>query len=1633
MPAQGHPNPPGRSALRHKATDTELMLGPVHLLRRECRLIDRLAQAKVWICALGFVAVQPALPAQNLLANGGFEEGACDWTLAGAATLDRAVARSGAASLRVCSGGARQDIVGLPPGAQFTCTVALKVQNVQPTAAAGYAYIAVYQLDEFDDIITARDFVQRTGTTEWQTHHYTFTVAEGCRTVSVRCGLFQATGTAWFDDFALVAGAEPVEFSQLAAAEAEALVRLGLPTNAAGRVAIFKDDIPPDGAPSDPDHLASVLRAAGFGVAFLDSAQLADRHLLNRAAFDVLILPYGASFPVQAAENFRRFLRAGGKFLSTGGYAFDNLLERTPQGWRSPAPPASSPPAAAVWRCDIPAAELRGKGELTFSGWLKTARVTGPGMAFFAVYQIAADGNLPEWRDLCKVTGTQDWQEHRYSFNVHPRAATVSLRAGLYRCSGVAAFDDIRLTDASGQALFSADFEDEFNPDQPGPKRWVRSDRALCEVQSRTRHSGQRALKARLDLSPTRPERLNTRHGRPEDGLEVEPSQLGVFQPDYPLERVAFAAAAPDQCVLDAATRLEGALAGFAACGVVGFDHARWVPLLNAYDCYGRLRGAAGALLRHYAGPYAGSSWSFFGVTNCDLFAPTNLTMATALSRIVGALVEDVYWAALVPEPACVRQGEPVKLLATLCNGGRKPRTLGLRVEIFAGVPHQTPPLTPALSAPNEEGVAGGMAHEPNAHGSKLAHSQRAEQRRGSIAPSLRPGAAEWSPSPLNGERAGVRGEPKPVATLTQSLTLLPGQTNLVTAEWAPSRFTTDFYCVLGHLEDGPRELDRIESGFVVWDPKVIAAGPKLSYRDNYLRFGKRPLFLFGTDDWSYVFNTARETPLQWMRDMRLRRDLGVLIYENLQLGQYFEHLPVNRLDAAARGERLSRKIDGVVQLAQRYGQVYFPCLLCGYNVAVSDTELAQQREFCRAYAQRYAHVPGLIYYLNGDLRCRLSDAVTPQWNQFLRERYGDTARLRVAWGQHAPAQELGSIPAEDFHDWGHAWDNIKVYDQNLFRAWLIRRWTSALIDGIRQHDRSHPTTCEFYQLPHEGVDIPAAIGELDLSNFGYFDRPGADLARLPAISKFNDQRTRGKSFGPGEYGVKTHPAWGDGQDYGYHITRTRAQAIELFLAVAHYTLGLGGSRIHNWCWKDDAHRVFPWGMIWPCDGVPKDTAYVHRNQSLLFRHFAPVYRPPAVYVLTADMHRMGGGKWEVIEGILQGFNLALATHVENLGTLNDCALEIPRTAKVIFYPLPFCVPDPAYGRLLDWVRHGGVLYLSGDCSYDELRRRTLTHRLEELCGVRFIGQNYPNIAVAKTNAADQPCIRVEPVGAEVRTRAADGTPLVLEHRLGKGRVIFCTDPIELHSLPQRRERELALYRSVLAAAGVRALGLEPDDPRLHLFRVPLRDGGAVWVLFNTDATQPTRTVTLTDCAPPVALTVARNRPALVWFDGHGKLRAVEVQGDCRLGAQRVVSDTTAGIVLALDGRDLRQARALVLMPLQAGTVRIATTVAWPISLAAPGSTSPGSQGSPSPPLAGERAGVRGRNRSKAPIVEVGEFHDGAWAPLARAAARLEAGELVVQVQAEQVFSLLLLCEEAALPKSRAALSRAMTDPSSLP
>ena len=85
---------------------------------------------------------------------------------------------------------------------------------------------------------------------------------------------------------------------------------------------------------SDPREMSRGLSQT-HSVEFLSAKQLADSRHFNRTAFDLLVLPYGESFPLPALPAVESFLSDGGDLLTTGGYAFQSPLLATPMDGNS--------------------------------------------------------------------------------------------------------------------------------------------------------------------------------------------------------------------------------------------------------------------------------------------------------------------------------------------------------------------------------------------------------------------------------------------------------------------------------------------------------------------------------------------------------------------------------------------------------------------------------------------------------------------------------------------------------------------------------------------------------------------------------------------------------------------------------------------------------------------------------------------------------------------------------------------------------------------------------------------------------------------------------------------------------------------------------------------------------------------------------------------------------------------------------------------------------------------------------------------------------------------------------------------------------------------------------------------------
>ncbi len=108
-----------------------------------------------------------------------------------------------------------------------------------------------------------------------------------------------------------------------------------------------------------------------------------------------------------------------------------------------------------------------------------------------------------------------------------------------------------------------------------------------------------------------------------------------------------------------------------AASGVIGSDHARWIPLLETYDRFGRPRGPAAALMLNYRGHYRGSSWAYFGVENIDLFANAQRPASALLKQLLRFFEYETFLHNFQIEKALYRRGESIRLSTVVSNHGR--------------------------------------------------------------------------------------------------------------------------------------------------------------------------------------------------------------------------------------------------------------------------------------------------------------------------------------------------------------------------------------------------------------------------------------------------------------------------------------------------------------------------------------------------------------------------------------------------------------------------------------------------------------------------------------------------------------------------------------------------------------------------------------------------------------------------------------------------------------------------------------------------------------------------------------------------------------------------------------------------
>lgn len=453
------------------------------------------------------------------------------------------------------------------------------------------------------------------------------------------------------------------------------VILLGCCASAGVRIGVLKQpDFPSQPGHSDPDYLAELLKKAGYEPVMLSANDMSDAKLLDVQSMPVIVLPYGSYFPLDAVDNWRRFLHEGGSFFTTGGYAFDEPLKYSGK-WLTPAQVAKSEPGL------ISNGSFRSK-----NGWTvehdQTAARFGPSPEF---------GNKPGlvmgYEDKeSTVIVTQDLQP------LQTGKHNVYVRQFAHRLEGPGFFYlTIIAYGSSGKEIWRKDIC--ATRETPGivpatVKVQIDIPADAVRVQAMTAVERLKGLAGITDLKISKsPVQINSRTGRQGDGLIMPDDCIGVFDPSFPLRYATRAVKDNYDTIAPASTVLTGPFEGLVADVMVGW-HSRLVPILKAVDRYNRPRGALGSIAYHWSIDgdsfyYADSAWAVWGVTNRDIFRRGDSTMAKVFIQTIKKLVDKVYLVHPRAELQCYRDNNgPVNLYLTVRNstGTKRSAVASIRV-----------------------------------------------------------------------------------------------------------------------------------------------------------------------------------------------------------------------------------------------------------------------------------------------------------------------------------------------------------------------------------------------------------------------------------------------------------------------------------------------------------------------------------------------------------------------------------------------------------------------------------------------------------------------------------------------------------------------------------------------------------------------------------------------------------------------------------------------------------------------------------------------------------------------------------------------------------------------------------------
>ena len=508
-----------------------------------------------------------------------------------------------------------------------------------------------------------------------------------------------------------------------------------------------------------------------------------------------------------------------------------------------------------------------------------------------------------------------------------------------------------------------------------------------------------------------------------------------------------------------------------------------------------------------------------------------------------------------------------------------------------------------------------------------------------------------------------------------------------------------------------------------------------------------------------------------------------------------------------------------------------------------------------------------------------------------------------------AVGERYKSVPGIMFYLTDDTLDHIpEVYNE----------FTKTCVDALNSCGRTYIVTTEFGFRQEWPDALRQGSKYLTFNSGSNFQRAVGD----PVYDRLVDMRPAGKSFSYAEF-VRRIPAGTPEDFYGYMIP-------------PHLSFGMGYALAMNWKWHTTWHTIWPSDVIFPGNRVPKDHLIAYRNEALFFRRFMPVYKSPELLVVLPSTIWLENT--DAVTRHMVAFLRRLMELKVDFACIDDTDLELlPAGTKALIYPIPMEMEDGAYQRILEYVRTGGNIFITGDIARrnddlpDEASRK---ERLNELCGVIWKGYAYSSrtkghsmfidsylpslnvseeMSVMKTGKyTAKPWIEFEPDRAQALVTAENGKALVTGATCGNGTVWFTPDMNP--ALPR------TLLEEFLNRAGVGRNVISPDLPTLYCFKTDTLTGPVHTVVtFPWDRGR--KEVEVTTGAGKVGLVLKDMTLGVIHVLEDKGIDAVEAQGAVTVNGEVLVDSDTHVMLSALDGKELDKSSAVLVYPIAPGKV----------------------------------------------------------------------------------------------------------------